>query len=173
MKLLKSLILSCSLFTASYATATPETVPFVDVERYMGTWYEIASIPKIFQFGCTATTAEYTLKDNGTVEVYNSCKLFGLKGPNYAVRGEARVVDTETNSKLNVNFFRLFNGDYWIFDLADDYSYVLVGSPDFNSLWILSRTRALDDTIVSQLKAKAEGLGFDIGRLKMSKQPHE
>lgn len=171
MKLLKSLVLSLSLFTTGYASAEPETVPFVDVEQYMGTWYEIASIPKIFQLGCTATTAEYTLQDDGTVEVYNSCKLFGFRGPNYAVTGEARVVDTETNSKLKVNFFKLFNGDYWIFDLADDYSYVLVGSPDFDSLWILSRTRQLDASIVEELKAKAEDLGFDIRRLKMSKQP--
>lgn len=171
MRFLKALVLSCALLSPSFAAAAPETVPFVEVERYMGTWYEIASIPKIFQLGCTATTAEYTLQNDGSVEVYNSCKLFGFRGPNYAVTGEARVVDAETNSKLTVNFFKLFDGDYWIFDLAEDYSYVLVGSPDFDSLWILSRTRQLDPSIVEELKAKAESLGFDVGRLKMSKQP--
>lgn len=170
---LRSLFLSASLIVSSFAFAAPATVPHVDVERYMGTWYEIESIPKIFQFGCTATTAVYTLKDNGNVQVDNSCNLFTFKGPSYAVKGEAKVVDTESNSKLKVTFFKLFTGDYWIFDLADDYSYALVGSPDFDSLWILSRTRTLDESTVDMLKAKAEELGFDVSRLKSSKQPAE
>lgn len=179
MKLRNSLIASAALFTTLslslplQAQSTPETVPFVDVEQYLGTWYEIASIPKIFQLGCTATTAEYSLKDNGKIEVVNSCRLFTPRGFPITLKGEARVVDEETNSKLAVKFFGSNEGDYWIFDLAEDYSYVMVGAPDFDSLWILSRERTLDSQIVEELKAKAEGLGFDTSRLKSTRQPAE
>lgn len=173
---MKSLLITLSFALAASATpvmaqSVPQTVPYVDLDRYLGTWYEIASIPKFFQFGCTATTAEYSLKDNGNIEVHNSCRLFTVNGLNYSVKGEAKVVDASTNSKLSVNFFNLFDGDYWVFDLAEDYSYAMVGSPDFDSLWILSRERSLDDAIVNELKDKAENLGFDVSRLKTSKQP--
>jgi len=169
----RSLLLTATLLLSTMAHSAPATVPFVDLERYMGTWYEIEAIPKVFQFGCTSTTAEYSLQKNGTVAVGNSCNLFGFKGPHYGVTGEAKVVDADTNSKLSVTFFKLFTGDYWIFDLADDYSYALVGSPDFDSLWILSRTRTLNESTVDMLKAKARELGFDVSRLTVSKQPAE
>jgi apolipoprotein D and lipocalin family protein len=154
------------------AVAEPATVPFVDVERYMGTWYEIASFPKGFQFGCTATQADYSLLENGRVQVENSCRLFYPTGFKYGVKGEARVVNPDTNAQLKVKFFWA-EGDYWVLDLADDYSYALVGSPDLDSLWILSRTRSLDGSVVEQLTQKAESLGFDTSRLKMTKQPTE
>ncbi|RZA19930.1 MAG: hypothetical protein EOP10_18860 [Proteobacteria bacterium] len=164
-----SVVMSMGLGQA-VASAEPATVPFVDVGKYMGTWYEIASFPKGFQFGCTATQADYTLMENGNVHVENSCKLFFPGGLKYGVKGEARVVNAETNAQLKVKFYWA-EGDYWVFDLAEDYSYALVGSPDFDSLWILSRARTLDQGVVDQLTAKATSLGFDASRLKFTKQP--
>ncbi len=145
------------------------TVDYVNVEQYMGKWYEITKFPNSFQKQCGATTAEYSLRADGKVNVKNSCKT--KKGTDVA-KAIARIADKTTNSKLKVSFvpflnrFGLFAGDYWILDLAPDYSYVLVGSPNRNFLWILSRTPTLDANIIENLKAVAIREGFDVSRLR-------
>jgi apolipoprotein D and lipocalin family protein len=134
----------------------------------MGRWYEITRFPNSFQKKCLATKAEYGLRSDGKVTVKNTCKT--TKGDNVA-NALARVVDKKTNAKLKVSFVPFFNrfgwfaGDYWILDLAADYSYVLVGSPDRNFLWVLSRTPTLDANIVEALKTTAQKEGFDVSRL--------
>src|SRR5512140_3247330 len=122
-----------------------ETVAHVDLSRYVGTWYEIANFPQSFQRGCTATTATYTLRPDGDIDVLNRCRKGSLEGEEKAASGRARVVDGSTNAKLEVSFFRPFWGDYWIIDLAEDYSYAVVGHPGRDYLWILSRTPAMAD----------------------------
>src|SRR5512141_3275960 len=135
MKALVSMLLS--LVAAGCATATtarlhlPElqTVQRVDLGRYVGTWYEIANFPQSFQRGCTGTTATYTLREDGDIDVLNRCRKGSLDGEEKSALGRARVVDRSTNAKLEVGFFRPFWGDYWIIDLSDDYSYAVVGHP--------------------------------------------
>src|SRR5512143_2119744 len=101
---------------------TLQTVSRVDVRRYVGTWYEIAAFPQRFQRGCTATTATYTLRAGGDLDVLNRCRTGAPDGEERSARGRARVVDHTTGAKLEVSFFRPSWGDYWIIDLADDYS---------------------------------------------------
>lgn len=137
------------------------TVPFVDLDRYMGRWYSIASIPQWFERDCFASRADYSLRDDGKVTVVNSCNKGSINGPLDIANGVARVVDTETNAQLAVSFFWPFEGDYWILALATDYSYALVGAPDRRSLWILSRAPILDEAVVTELLATATELGFD------------
>lgn len=170
-----TLILCAFLFTtvacASNSTEPVRTVGSVDVPSYMGKWYEITRFPNSFQKKCLATTAEYKLRQDGKVAVKNTCKTAnGLKVANAI----ARIADKKTNAKLKVSFVPFFNrfgwfaGDYWILDLAADYSYVLVGAPDRNFLWILSRTPTLDANIVEALKTTAQREGFDVSRLRDS-----
>lgn len=127
----------------------PVTVDYVDLSRYAGTWYEIAKIPNSFQKQCAAnTTAHYSLNDDGTIKVVNSCKE--SDGGMDSAEGLAEVVDTKTNSKLEVSFVSIFGihlfwGDYWIIGLDDDYSYAVVGTPGRKYGWILSRTRELPE----------------------------
>jgi apolipoprotein D and lipocalin family protein len=108
------------------------------------------------------------LRNDGKVNVKNTCKT--TKGENVA-KAIARVADKTTQAKLKVSFVPFFNrfgwfaGDYWILDLASDYSYVLVGSPSREFLWILSRTPELDENIVENLKMVATREGFDVTRL--------
>lgn len=141
------------------------TVQKVDVKKYMGKWYEIASFPQRFQKGCSCTVAEYSLNDNGTVKVDNSCTAYGEKKQSIGI---AKIVDKETNAKLKVSFFRPFWGKYWIIDLADDYSYAVVGHPNRKYLWILSRTPKMEpdtyNAIVERIKAK----DFDVSLLKVT-----
>lgn len=125
------------------------TVDNVDLGRYTGLWYEIAKIPNSFQDQCVSnTTAEYSLNDDGTIKVINSCRE--SDGETDKAEGLAQVVDTKTNSKLEVSFvsifgFHLFWGDYWILGLASDYSYAVIGTPNRKYGWILSRTKKLPD----------------------------
>lgn len=144
-----------------------ETVPKVDVQRYMGKWYEIASFPQSFQKGCSCTVAEYELMDNGKVRVTNSCDA---KGKRKVAKGKAWVTEKSTNAKLKVSFFWPFSGKYWIIDLADDYSYAVVGHPNRDYLWILSRTPQMDAQTYQQITERAKAKGFDITRLQKTRQ---
>lgn len=121
-----------------------ETVSHVDLNRYMGMWYEIARYPNSFQKGCVGSRATYTLRDDGKVSVLNECYDGSFSGKFRSAKGKAWVVDKKTNSKLKVSLFWFFAGDYWIIDIADDYSYVVVGHPQRKYLWILSRNKIMD-----------------------------
>lgn len=140
-----------------------QTVSSVDIERYMGKWYEIAAIPQSFQKGCAATTADYSLRRDGDVAVLNSCRL--EDGSIKKARGKAWAVD-ETNAKLKVRFFWPFSGDYWIIELAEDYSYAVVGHPDRDYLWILSRNPEIDPALYDDLMRTIETKhGYDLSKI--------
>lgn len=166
---------------AGCATTTTErlglpplkTVPKVDLTRYVGTWYEIASYPQRFQKGCTGTTATYSLRDDGQIRVVNRCRKGSLDGEEKKVVGRARVVDPKTNAKLEVTFFWPFWGDYWIIDLDDAYTYAVVGHPSRDYLWILSRTPVMDEAVYRGILRRLEAQGYPTGRLKRTLQPRE
>ncbi|KAA3439832.1 lipocalin family protein [Rufibacter hautae] len=145
------------------------TVASVDLQRYAGKWYEIAAFPNRFEKGCHCTTAVYTPKE-GYVEVNNTCRKGSANGKDDGALGKAFPVEGSNNAKLRVQFFWPFRGDYWILSLADDYSHVLVGSPDRKYLWILARSRQLDPATYRQLAQKAQSLGFDTRKLRLADQ---
>jgi apolipoprotein D and lipocalin family protein len=147
------------------------TVPNVDLARYAGTWYEIASNPQKFQKGCTGTTATYTLRDDGTVEVVNRCARDSLDGRVTVARGRAKVADRSTNSKLKVSFFWPFWADYWIIDLGPRYEYAVVGHPNRKYLWILSRTPVMDDSVYAGILERLIAQSYDTSRLSRTLQP--
>lgn len=146
------------------------TVPYVDLEKYAGKWYEIASFPQRFQKGCHCTTAEYSLSEKGFVVVKNRCNKGSDNGKVSQIRGKAFVERNSGNAKLKVQFFWPFRGKYWIIDLAVDYSYAVVGHPKRNYLWILSRTPNMNEEIYQQILARVRGKGFDIARLQRTEQ---
>jgi len=127
----------------------PVTVAHVDLQKYIGLWFEIARIPNSFQKKCMgSTTAYYSLNSDGTIKVVNSCTKENAERS--TADGIARVVDTITNSKLEVSFVSIFGihlfwGDYWIIGLDEDYSYAVIGTPNRKYGWILSRTKKLPD----------------------------
>lgn len=142
------------------------TVSHVDLTRYMGAWYEIARYPNSFQKGCVGSKATYSLMDDGKVSVLNECYDGSFSGKLRSAKGKAWVVDKGTNSKLKVSFFWFFAGDYWIIDLADNYSYVVVGHPKRKYLWILSRTKTMEDsTYEAILKRLVEIHHYDTSKL--------
>ena len=140
------------------------TVSHVDLTRYVGKWYEVASIPHTFQRQCIGgVTAEYKDLGDGLIEVINSCET--SNGPRSVSEGRAKVVDPLSNAKLKVTFVKLggwifwFGGDYWVIDLDKDYRYAVVGHPTRKYGWILSRAPeiSMNDLHVISQNLKKQG----------------
>jgi len=148
-----------------------EVVEHVDLDRYLGTWYEIASYPAWFQKNCAAVTAEYSLRDDGMIRVINSCRKGSLDGTLKQSTGRAKVVDQTTNAKLKVSFFGPFWGDYWIIDLDPAYRWAVVGVPSRKYLWILSRTPTLDEALYRDIVDRLPAKGYTADRLNRTPQP--
>ena len=151
---------------AAFALATRnkplKTVGHVELEKYLGKWYEIAKFPHGFENGCTDVTAEYSLRDDGKISIVNSCTKDGH--PKTA-EGIASIDDKESNAKLEVQFQWPFSGKYWIIALAPDYSYAVVGHPNRKYLWILNRKPVMDSMTYNHLVLVAASRGFDIRKL--------
>lgn len=146
------------------------TVSSVDLDRYQGRWYEIAKLPQRFEKGCHCVFAEYKKNAAGYVEVHNSCRKGGPNGKVKEVQGKAFPVEGSGNSKLKVQFFWPFKGDYWILELDSNYQFVLVGAPDRESLWILSRTPTLSQDTYHRLVQQARQEGFPVEQLETTDQ---
>jgi apolipoprotein D and lipocalin family protein len=171
MKTIKKIIMSVIMMMClSCAKPQPlETVKSVDLNKYMGKWYEIALFPQRFEKGCNCTVAEYSIEKD-YVKVVNSCNKDSVNGKLKKATGKAFAVDGSNNSKLKVQFFWPFRGDYWIIELAEDYSYAVVGAPNRKYLWILSRTPVMDDATYNMLLEKIKGKGFDITKIVKTNQ---
>lgn len=162
----------CSKTTTERLSLPPlNTVPHVEIDRYTGTWYEIASFPQSFQEGCTGTTATYQAREDGRLDVINRCRQESLDGPLDEAKGLAKVVEPKTNAKLKVSFFRPFWGDYWIIELGDDYDYAVVGHPSRDYLWILSRTPQMQESQYDEIVHRLKERGYEIARLEKTLQP--
>jgi apolipoprotein D and lipocalin family protein len=162
------LILGCSTTTSRLNLPELQTVSHVNLNRYVGTWYEIAHFPKYFQKNCNATTATYTLKENGDIEVFNRCRLFSVYGKERSATGVARVEDPVSCSKLKVSFFWPFWGEYWIIDLDSEYTYAVVGDSARDSLWILSRKPVMDPVLYARILDQLKQKGFEVQKLVLT-----
>jgi apolipoprotein D and lipocalin family protein len=165
------------LFTILFTTITTsaisqelKTVSNVDLNKYAGKWFEIASFPQQFQKNCYCTTAVYTPTDKGYIVVENRCKKGSVDGKESYIKGKAFVDSNSGNSKLKVQFFWPFKGKYWIIDLADDYSFAVVGHPNRKYLWILSRTPQMKESAYNEIISKIKEKGFDVSKIKLTKQ---
>jgi apolipoprotein D and lipocalin family protein len=167
------IFLWCGYASAQTGRGTfPEVVPQVDLPRYAGKWYEIARLPNKYEKRCAGdVTATYTQLEKGRLEVVNECRQ--QDGRIYRAKGEARLATTTgPNSKLRVRFapawlawLPMVWGAYCILYLADDYSHAIVGSPDRQYVWILSRSTQMDDRLYGELAARLSSMRFDAERL--------
>ena len=147
-----------------------QVVKDVDIERYMGTWYEIARFPHSFEKDLVGVTATYRLKNNGNVEVINQGFKHTLDGKKKRAQAFAKTPNTKNSGHLRVFFFWPFGADYLILDLDEDYTWALVGSSSPNFLWILSRTPQLPQETYNQIVSKAQELGYDTNKLLLVEQ---
>jgi apolipoprotein D and lipocalin family protein len=157
--------------------APVRAVPLVDIDRYLGDWFEIARLPNRFQRTCVGDVrATYARRPDGRLDVVNRCRT--AEGETEA-RGVARIVDERTYAKLKVRFapawlsrLPMVWGDYWIIGLAPDYSWSVVGEPGRNYLWILARAPRLDDESIAAARLAARTNGYDVERLVPTPQTH-
>ena len=151
--------------------APVQTVPAVDLTRYVGDWFEVARFPNRFQRQCAGeVTANYTRRADGRITVVNRCRTGD--GTRTEAQGIARVVEPRTSAKLKVrfapavlSFLPFVWGDYWILGIADDYSWAVVGSPERKYLWILARTPTLGAEPFSSAVAAARANGVAVDGL--------
>lgn len=174
---MKKLLMALGFLLAAQAYAETKnthppvsTVSFVDLQQYLGKWYEIAAIPQSFQKQCTANTmAEYAIAEDGLISVVNSCDT--ASGHPSIANGRAKVVDANSNAKLEVTFVHflgwqfLFGGDYWILAIGENYSYAVVGAPGRNYAWVLSRKPEMNKELVNEAAQLLVKQGFDTCKL--------
>lgn len=149
--------------------AVPQPAKSVDLDRYLGRWYEIARYEQGFQKDCDGVTADYALRGDGKISVLNRCRK--PDGRITDAKGRAKVVDAATRAKLKVSFFGPFYGDYWVLDHADDYSWSIVGEPSGRYLWLLSREANPGQARIDAQIARARALGYDTAQLRITRQP--
>ncbi|RCK74592.1 MAG: Outer membrane lipoprotein Blc [Ignavibacteriae bacterium] len=152
-------------------------VPYVDLEKYSGLWYEIARLPNKFQNKCAGNvTASYKLQEDGKINVINRCVR--EDGSTIEAEGVAKLADKNgPNTKLKVrfapailSFLPFVWGDYWIIELAEDYSYAVVGEPNRKYLWILSRKPQMNAELYENLLNKIKSFGYDVSKIVRTKQ---
>jgi len=172
--------LGFSLFSQtmpSNASEPPPTAAKVDLDRYIGRWYEIARLPMAFQKADEAARAEYGKNADGTVSVHNTAVR--PDGTEHGIKGYAKVLNPPQNSKLAVRFKTWFGplipvpkqGNYWVLHVDDKYQEAIVGTPNRKFLWILSRTEKLPESRYQALVKKAKDLGYDVSRLIKDPRP--
>ena len=149
--------------------SVPQPSKPVDLQRYLGRWYEIARYEQGFQKGCQGVTADYSLRPDGSINVVNRCRKPG--GKTSEARGRAKIADRRTNAKLKVSFFGPFYGDYWVLDRDDNYRWAIVGEGSGRYLWILHRDATPAEAEVKRLIGRTRGLGYDTSMLLRTEQP--
>lgn len=149
----------------------PEPAKPVDLQSYLGRWFEIARYDQHFELGCEAATADYALRSDGRIAVRNRCRK--SDGTLKEARGIAKIVDAVTGAKLKVSFFGPIYGNYWILDHGDDYSWSIVGEPSGRYLWILSRVAHPGDEQLRGLINRAAAIGYDTSMLIFDKHSQD
>lgn len=149
--------------------AVPEPVKDIEIQSYLGRWYEIARYETSFQRDCEAVTADYSLRPDGKIKVLNACRRNATDGPKDSAEGHAYVVENSKNAKLRVSFFWPFYGNYWVLDRGDAYEWAIIGEPSGRYLWLLFRTPQPTQAQIQEVKSRAAELGYDISLLRMTK----
>jgi len=145
----------------------------LDLQKYLGTWYELARYNHKFERGLVGVTANYSVREDGKIKVLNSGYKISLDGKFKQATGKAYIPDAEVEpAKLKVSFFWNFYGDYFVLDLEENYQWAIIGSSSDNYLWILSRTPQMDPDLYNKLLENIKSRGYDISQLiKVEQRP--
>jgi len=145
----------------------------LNIQKYLGTWYEIARYDHVFERGLVGVTANYSLRDDGKIKVINSGYKNSLEGKLSVAVGKAKIPDPEnTPAKLKVAFFLFFYGDYFVMELDKDYQWAVIGSSSDKYLWILSRSPQMERELYNDLLNRLNERGYDVSSLiKVEQKP--
>lgn len=160
-----------SLFSqTSQATIFPKVVSTLDLEQYLGTWYEIASTKPGFQKDCVCVTANYHLQPDGKVYVANTCRKKDVNAPEEIAEGLAEATSNPAKFKVSFGGFRFPFANYWVVDLADDYSYAVVSTPFRRPIWVLSKTPSLPQETLEGIYARLRAQNFPVDSISPTLQ---
>ncbi len=160
-------ITSCSNHISDMNRIDTTPVKGFELEKYLGTWYEIARFPHSFEKNLTGVTATYSLKNDGKVKVVNAGYRNTLNGKYQKAVGKAKFAGEKNVGHLKVSFFLFFYGDYYIMELdKEHYQWALVGGSNANYLWILAREPVLDEQTYENLINSAKKRGYDLSELE-------
>jgi len=163
--------LSCTKTNSQMLDKT--TVKELDLNRYLGKWYEIARFPHSFEKNLVGVTATYSLRDDGKIKVLNQGYKNTLNGELSVAIGKAKIPNKLEPAKLKVSFFWIFYGDYYVLELDENYQYVMIGSSSPKYFWILCRTPQMDSAIYEMLLEKARKRGYNLDKLVKVLQPEK
>jgi apolipoprotein D and lipocalin family protein len=161
------MLLASLLLLATTQAADPPlaVVQDLDLPRLAGEWYEIATIPTFFTRGCTAGVSRYTPVDATTFEVLTTCRKGSPDGEATTSDGTLRVAEAGEPAKLEIQYVPLIWGDYWIIERGEDYSYIVVGHPSRDYLWIYSREPAMESGLYRAVSARLATVGYDLDEI--------
>jgi lipocalin len=143
-----------------------KVVEKLEVQKYLGTWYEIARYDHSFERGLVGVTANYALREDGKIKVVNSGYKNNFEGKFSQAVGKAKIPNPQdAPAKLKVSFFLFFYGDYYVLELDNDYQWAVIGSSSDNYLWILSRTPQMDTALYQELLERIKNRGYDLSSL--------
>jgi len=138
----------------------------LNVQKYLGTWYEIARYNHVFERGLVGVTANYSLREDGKIKVLNSGYKNSFEGKFARAIGKAKIPDPITDpAKLKVSFFLFFYGDYYVMELDKDYQWAVIGSSSDKYLWILSRKPQMENQLYFELIERLKKRGYDVSKL--------
>ena len=164
---MKKVVLIAIMVLLGGCLGMPQTVTPVnnfELDRYLGTWYEVARLDHSFERGLSQVSAEYRLKEGGGVQVIN--RGFNRKDQQWQeAQGKAYFVQSPSQGYLKVSFFGPFYGSYVVFELDSNYQYAFVSGPDTDYLWLLSRTPTVPDDVMERFVALSKEKGFDTTKL--------
>ena len=143
-----------------------ETVPFVDIKRFMGDWFVIANIPTFIEKEATNAIESYKLNEKGEIETTFTFYKNSPNGLKKEYRPKGFVYNSKTNAEWRMQFIWPFKLPFLIIDLADDYSYTVIGVPNRKYLWIMAREPQLSDETFSIITQKLAGIGYDISKIQ-------
>lgn len=156
------------LFAAAVQASAPQPTKPIDIDRFMGRWYEIARTPNPNQKDCWAATMEWARK-NDRFSFVQTCRRGSPDGPAKVWQGAARIADPRTRAKLDLTFLGgVIRQEYWVLDRADDYSWAVVGTPGGNYVWLFSRKPAVSAAERERLLQRVRALGYDTGKLQFA-----
>lgn len=167
---MKSLCLLFIGFLTLSGAMPNKTVSYVDSKRFSGTWYSLYSIPTMFDRGSRETTTHYTLNKAGYYDVVTTC-LKNEKGDLRSVKSKLFRVEGTMAGEMKAQFVWPFKVDYWVIDLAPDYSWVVIGHPEHKFLFIMSRKPEMDPKLHEEIVARCKAMGYATGQLTSQQFP--
>lgn len=161
---MKALVILLLVTLTSFSADKNIPVAKIELKKYAGTWYSLYSIPTLFDKGSRETTTRYTLNNEGYYDVLTTYKKPGDETI-YSRKSKMFPAEKEQNGELKAQFIWPIKVDYWIIELADDYSYVVVGHPEHKFLFIMSRSREMAKNVYEEIVARCKLKGYEVNKL--------